>query len=57
MIRDVEYTHCISADELDHPNECRGYDTNQFDGEAPTYGECGISLYYYHSQVHSGLEG
>ena len=27
----VEYTDCISAEELDPPNECRRYDTQEFD--------------------------
>ena len=33
----VEYTDCISAEryELSPPNESTGYDTKQFDGEAP----------------------
>ena len=42
------------------PNECPGYDTKQSDGEVPapgwSFGECGVPLYYYRSQVHSGPE-
>ena len=29
----VEYTDCISAEGLDSPNECSGYDTKQSDDE------------------------
>ena len=31
----VEYTDCTSAEGLDPPNECPGYDTKQSDGEVP----------------------
>ena len=31
----VEYTDCVSAEGLDAPNECPGYDTKQSDGEVP----------------------
>ena len=31
----VEYTDCISAEMLDSPNECLGYDTKQSDGKVP----------------------
>ena len=31
----LEYTDCISAEGQDSSNECPGYDTKQFDGEAP----------------------
>ena len=31
----VEYTDCFSAEGLDPPNECPGYDTKQSDGEVP----------------------
>ena len=30
-----EYTDCFSAEGLDPPNECPGYDTKQSDGEVP----------------------
>ena len=30
----VEYTDCISAEELNSSNECPGYDTKKSDGEA-----------------------
>ena len=30
----VEYTNCISAEELDSLSECSGYDTKQSGGEA-----------------------
>ena len=29
----AEYTYYISAEVLDSPNECPGYDTKQSDGE------------------------
>ena len=31
----AEYTDCISAEGLDFPNECPGYDTKKSDGEVP----------------------
>ena len=31
----VEYTDFISAEKLDSPNECPGYDTKQSDCETP----------------------
>ena len=31
----VEYTECISTQEVDSPNECPGYNTKQPDGKAP----------------------
>ena len=31
----VEYTDCISAEGYDSPDVCRGYNTNQSDGEVP----------------------
>ena len=31
----VEYTDCTSAEGLDSPNKCPGYDTKQSDGEVP----------------------
>ena len=31
----VEYTDCISAEELDPTNECPGYDTKPSDDEVP----------------------
>ena len=31
----VEYTDCFSAEGLNSPNECPGYDTKQSGGEAP----------------------
>ena len=30
----AKYTDCISAEEYNSPNECRGYDTKQSDAEA-----------------------
>ena len=30
-----EYTECISAEGLDSPNECPGYNTKQSDCKAP----------------------
>ena len=32
---EVEYTNCVSAEELDFPNEYPAYDTKQSDSEAP----------------------
>ena len=32
---DVKYTGCFTAERLDSPNECPGYDTKQSDDEAP----------------------
>ena len=31
----VKYTDCFSAEGLEPPNECPGYDTKQSDGEVP----------------------
>ena len=35
MAGTAEYTGCISAEGLDFPNKCPGYDIKQSDGEAP----------------------
>ena len=35
----VQYTNYTSAEGLDSPNECPGYDTKQSDGEVPVNAE------------------
>ena len=53
----AEYIDRISAEEKDFPNECLGYDTKQYDGEASVMlelWEIGGPLYCHRSQVHSG---
>ena len=35
LARAAEYTHCISAEGKDSPNQCPGYDTKQSDDEVP----------------------
>ena len=56
----VEYTDCFSAEGLNPPNECPGYDTKQSDDEVPAvlglWGSTKVPLQCHRSQVHSGLE-
>ena len=54
----VKYTDCISAKVMPS-NKHLGYDTKQYDDEAPVMlelWECRVSLHCHPSQVHSDLE-
>ena len=55
----VEYTDCISAEGLDSPNQCPGYNTTQSDGEAPVMLELWEmqSIPPLPSQLHSDPSG